>query len=1082
MTLLADVAWKVKYSPEDGDLLHAFYLPALSCAVRYDRSTGYFNAGALAAAARGIEQLVRNEGRMRLLVGCTLGEDEVEAIARGQSLRETVAGAMLRVPLECAEHDLVQALELLAWMVAKGHLEVKVAIPCDAHRRPIHSTTLFHEKAGIIEDKTGDRLAFNGSINETVAGWRHNWDSFHVYTSWGGMAAHVDAEERSFQLLWADQARKAMVIDVPQAVRERLLEFVPANDAPPRRLVCDENDDLKRVGCVREEPAEYGAGPVPPEGESPPVQETPQEPATDLRKAVWQFLATAPTLPNGGERVGEATCPVTPWPHQVRAFNRMYENWPPRLLIADEVGLGKTIQAGLLLRQAWLAGRARRVLVLAPKAVLLQWQVELREKFNLNWPVYDGGKLTWYPSPGRQGDNCRQVSNAEWHKEPFVLASSHLMRRRQRFRELVEDAAPWDVIVLDEAHHARRSGGGLGKDDRPNRLLHLMQRLRHKTQGLLLLTATPMQVSPVEVWDLLNLFDLPPAWSLDAFLRFFEYAGHPSPDDTALSFMAQLFRAMEAAYGQVSPEEAMRFVPDHSRIKAKKLLKALRETSSIPIRQLETRERKALVALMQSHTPIKRLISRHTRELLRKYHQAGMLSTKIAERHVEDRFVTLTPREREVYEAVEDYISTTYNKATMEKRQAIGFIMTVYRRRLASSFAALTRTLENRLGAVSDRHVALGLPDQMRVEEDVLEDDTSTDVMDADEAMELEQQALVLEEQDDIAILLEMTKGLPMDSKAMVLLEEIERLRTAGYAQVMVFTQYTDTLDFLRAEVVKRFGHQSVLCFSGRGGEILGSDGAWRVISRDETKKRFKARHAEVMLCTDAAAEGLNFQFCGALINYDMPWNPMRVEQRIGRIDRLGQEFDRIQIVNLHYDDTVETDVYCALRERIQLFTNFVGRLQPILARLPKAITEVALGKTEEKDRNRADLVAELAEGVNALEKGGFDLDAVTDEELAEPIRPEPLYTLRSLHSLLQKPELLPPGVDIQKQLGTKDFALQLPGMKQAVRITTDPDFFDLHPESTELWSPGSPVFPELTAVAGDESFDIDAAQKVLLV
>jgi hypothetical protein len=114
------------------------------------------------------------------------------------------------------------------------------------------------------------------------------------------------------------------------------------------------------------------------------------------------------------------------------------------------------------------------------------------------------------------------------------------MRRRERFQELVEDAEPWDLIVLDEAHHARRSGGGLGKDQRPNRLLHLMQRLRTKTQGLILLTATPMQVSPVEVWDLLNLFDLPSAWSLEAFLEFFAYAAHPSPTDEALTFMTRL--------------------------------------------------------------------------------------------------------------------------------------------------------------------------------------------------------------------------------------------------------------------------------------------------------------------------------------------------------------------------------------------------------------------------------------------------------------------------------------------------------------------------------------------------------------
>ena len=100
------------------------------------------------------------------------------------------------------------------------------------------------------------------------------------------------------------------------------------------------------------------------------------------------FHSTGAFVAKRGGRVGEITSAVTPWPHQVRAFERLYTDWPPKLLIADEVGLGKTIQAGLLLRQAWLAGRIKRILILVPKAVLQQWQIELREKLNLNWPIY----------------------------------------------------------------------------------------------------------------------------------------------------------------------------------------------------------------------------------------------------------------------------------------------------------------------------------------------------------------------------------------------------------------------------------------------------------------------------------------------------------------------------------------------------------------------------------------------------------------------------------------------------------------------------------------------------------------------
>jgi len=1060
MRLLSARLWKTKYTPDVGRLLKEFYLPALECAVRYDRTTGYFSARALAAASRGIEGLVRNRGKMRLIVGCTLAEPEVEAICRGESLKDHVEAALMRIPLTDADAAVKEALELLAWMVARGFLNVKAAVPCDENRMPVQTTAIFHEKSGIMEDRAGNRLAFSGSINETFEGWNANWDSFHVFTSWGGASDHVDAEEQTFRQLWTDRSRTALVIDIPAAVKANLLSFLPANDRLPARLE------------TREKPTRWktltDASP-----ESPP------EPYADPRRIVWGFLKRAPGLPDGGERIGEATCAVTPWPHQIRAFQRMYENWPPRLLIADEVGLGKTIQAGLLLRQAWLAGKAERVLILAPKSLLRQWQIELREKFNLNWPIYDGKKLTWYPSPAFNAGGTTPVDADQWHREPFVLTSSQMMRREDRAEELLERAKPWDLLVLDEAHHARRRGGG-ADDERPSRLLRLMRRLKEKSKGLILLTATPMQVSPVEVWDLLNLIGLPSQWSAEAFLHFFETAGKPMPGNTELAYLAELFRAVESAYGPVSLEEARKFVPNESNLKAQKVLKALRDTATIPLRQLESPERRAAIRLMKANTPIRRLISRHTRERLRTALKEGDPATRLAYREIDDRFVSMSREERSLYESVEEYISKTYNQASPDKRSAVGFVMTVYRRRLASSFWALSRTLERRRKSVDEQGVHWRETSH-HFEEDASDDDLDPETMDAEDAFQLESQALAEEEKGGIANLLFLLGKLPLDSKATVLLDEIDRLKAAGYRQVMVFSQYTDTLDFLRNELTRRFGLGSVLCFSGRGGELQEYGRGWRLISRDDIKKRFKERKADILLCSDAAAEGLNFQFCGAVINYDMPWNPMKVEQRIGRIDRLGQEHEIIRIVNFHYENTVETDVYRALRNRIELFKTFVGRLQPILAALPRALSEVTLAPAHDRERAKVDVVSRIAEKVDELEGGGFDLDEAAAWDWMEPQRPEPLYDLNDLGRILSANRLLPPGAEA-RQSGPKDYAYFAPGMSRPLRVTTDPEYFDMHPESTELWSPGSPLFPDMEWVDGSEEITIDAFKEALTI
>ena len=1046
--MLADHDWEIKYTSADGNLVNLFYVPALKNATRYDRLTGYFNAGALALAARGIESLVRNRGRMRLIVGCTLDDREIEAIEKGEALRDQVRSRLTAVPLAPPDPAAEDALELLSWMVADGYLDVQVAVPCDATGHPVNDTAIFHEKTGIIEDRTGNRIAWTGSLNETAAGWQRNWESISVFTSWTNWsdAERVVKEETSFARLWSRKTPHLLVLDVPDAVRRDLMRFLP--DELPARLKGTE---------------------VPPREDEKPPPPPARPPAPDRRALVWSFIQQAPRIEPGGSLVGEATSAVTPWPHQVRAFEKLYGRWPPKLLIADEVGLGKTIQAGMLLRQAWLAGTAKRILILAPKAVLSQWQIELREKFNLNWPIYDGRKLLRYPSPALRGNHEREITRSEWHTEPAVIASSHLMRRRDRVPELIEDAEPWDLIIVDEAHHARRRAAGAAREGGPNALLALMRALKERTEGLVLLTATPMQVAPVELWDLLDLLGLPPEWTERAFLRFFEDVAHPNPSHEAMERMAALFRSVERDCGKAGADLVARLT-SLSGLKGRRVLKALRDDSTIPRRRLETNERRAALAVMRAHTPIRHLVSRHTRELLRRYFKAGMLSTPIADREVRDEFVEMTVVERELYHAVEDYISTTYNQASASERGAVGFVMTIYRRRLASSFAALRATLDKHLATIEGESEVTEL---VGLDEDTPDDEAGDDVPDPDELAALERDALAAEERGDIEELLRRVRECPPDSKLGRLKETLAALRADGYEQAMVFTQYTDTMRFLRHELRKNDSLQ-LMCFSGTGGEIPTTDGAWRPIDRDDTKRRFRRGEADILLCTDAAAEGLNFQFCGSLVNYDMPWNPMRVEQRIGRIDRLGQQHRAIRVVNLHYEDTVETDVYRALRERINLFETVVGRLQPILARLPGTIADTVLAGHKERDASRANALENVEQHAREVGQGaGFDLDEVLAEDLTMPERARPRVTLDDLDRVIGSSGLMPPGTEV-RAMGHRQYGLLAPGMDKEVRVTTSPDFYDEHAENVELWSPGSPLFdpPQHITPASDPTCD----------
>ncbi|WP_202895872.1 SNF2-related protein [Iningainema tapete] len=827
MPLLTDYTWQTKYDSDSLSLIKDFYEPALNCAVRYDRSTGFFSAPILTLAVRGIEGLIRNHGVMRLVIGCTLGQEEVEAIARGEKLREVVNRSLSNIPLIAENIEQADALELLSWMIAHGYLEVKLALPCSLERQPLPVQAIFHEKAGIIEDKAGNRLAFNGSVNETPKGWASNWESFHVFTDWGGTKTYVDDEERGFAKLWNNQAKRCLVIDVPTALREQLHQFLPPNDQKPKRLETSQESIVEQISI-----------------DTTTTALVEKNQSSEQFKQVWSMIHDGATIPGSGDRVGEATCAITPYPHQISAFQRLYQNWPPKLLIADEVGLGKTIQAGLLIRQAWLAGKAKRILILAPKAVLSQWQIELREKFNLNVPIYDGKTLSWYDCPALRvlgKPVIKSVSRLEWHTEPIVITSSYLMRRVERARELINEAEPYDLVFLDEAHHARRQGVSGTQPTKPNQLLQLMQQLKHKTQGLVLLTATPMQVSPTEVWDLLNLLGLPQLWDLRNFQTFFDYVNTANPSHDQFEFMARLFRAVEAEFGETSLEAAHKFVVGGSKLATKKVLQALRDEAILPRKQLSS-TRRAAIAIMRSNTPVNRLISRHTRELLRRYYEAGKMSSRIATRTVEDEFVSLTAAERQLYEAVEDYISSTYNNASQTEKNAVGFVMTIYRRRLASSFAALKHTLSQRVNILTSRNFS-----QLELnEEDISDDELSDETMDVEEASKLEQEAIQTEELRELKFLLQQVKQLPTDSKAQIFRHKLQQLRQQGYQQVIVFTQYTDTMDFLRQYLVETENYK-LICFSGRGGELAVGNGNWQVISRDETKRIFREGKADIL-------------------------------------------------------------------------------------------------------------------------------------------------------------------------------------------------------------------------------------------
>lgn len=1032
MSSLRGHPFRIFYGPADNPLDN-FYLPALSASVRYDRSAGYFSSSALAVAAAGVARLIQNGGRMRLLVGAELSQADAEAIRQGHDLQERLQQRLLERFPDPQDALMRERLEVLAWMVAEGTLEIKVVLPKDTDGLPIpaHLTAdYYHAKSGIFTDLNGDQVGFTGSINESETAWRKNYEQFMVFTSWGEGAAFLPHVVQNFERLWNGREPDWIAVEIPRAVRDHLLRYRPLV-APTRDPL--EPESIKRA--CKEKALPYIAG-------SPQAE-----------RLLFQFLRDAPYLTDAGE-LGAATSAITPWPHQARVARRILERFPESAMLCDEVGLGKTIEAGLVLRQLLLSRRVRRCLILAPRSVLKQWQEELYEKFALNIPRYEGGKFLDVADHALPVETTNSGGQANpWDVCDVLLASSQLAKRNDR-RAQIMAARGWDLLLVDEAHHARRKDFK-ERIYRPNQLLSLLNELKAagKFAGLLLMTATPMQVHPLEVWDLLSLTGMGGRWGAD--------------EDNFLDF----FIEMRKPFGQIDWEFVYDMVRDHletgGQIEDDFRLQALAEIGPVGwasleelpgkpgrrtaiIRQLGARAEPHVKEMARRHTPLDRLIYRNTRLLLREYQRRGILKDSVPRRKPRIERVEMCPEELALYNRIDEYITHFYHKYENERR-GLGFVMTVYRRRLTSSFYAVRCSLERRLAYLKGQLDPESQFDNDDLEQDELELDVSEQAV-LDPVHRDYFQAEVEYVQDFIQQLRLLAIN---DSKLEVLKAELDRVFRQRNT-VLIFTQYTDTMDHLREQLREVYGSQ-IACYSGRGGEVWNGI-AWAPATKEWVKTAFREGKIRILLGTESASEGLNLQTCGVLLNYDMPWNPMRVEQRIGRIDRIGQEHKEVWITNYFYKGTLEDQIYQRLADRIHWFEVVVGELQPILAEVGEATRRLAMLPPNEREAQLEQEIAALRQRLQNREVESLNLDEYLIAESYQP-GPDSPVTLEQIEYMLTGSQatgcLFQPHPEIER-------AYLLAWKGERLPVTFSPKVFDEHPDTVRFLSYGSPLLAEI--------------------
>lgn len=518
---------------------------------------------------------------------------------------------------------------------------------------------------------------------------------------------------------------------------------------------------------------------------------------------------------------------VVPLPHQLYALNRAMSRDRIRYLLADEVGLGKTIEAGLILRELKLRGMVRRILVVAPKGLVRQWQAEMRLHFGEHFQFIEPAELSAFRQWRDDEENL-------WRLHDQVICSLDSVKplegrrgwsleqlstyNRERFEDLF--SASWDLVIIDEAH---RMGGSTDQVAR----YKLGAALAEAAPYLLLLSATPHQGKTNQFHRLMQLIDR------DSF-----------PDESS-----------------VTSERVRPFV-------------------------VRTEKRVAIDA--EGKPLFKPRVTR--------LHPVAW-----NDRHA---------AQQKLYEAVTDYVRHGYNQAIVAKQRHIGFLMILMQRLVTSSTAAIRATLEKRQAMLDQPQVQPSLFETADVDEWAeLDGQTQVDLAVQTKGWEMEKA-----EVDTLLELARSTEAQGTDAKAEALLELIYKLQQEENdpeLKVLVFTEFVPTQAML-AEFLE-----------SRGFSVARLNGSMDLEARTRVQQAF-SRDVRILISTDAGGEGLNLQFCHVIVNFDMPWNPMRVEQRIGRVDRIGQP-QVVRAMNFVLENTVEHRVREVLETKLAVIAEEFG-------------------------------------------------------------------------------------------------------------------------------------------------------------
>ena len=594
-------------------------------------------------------------------------------------------------------------------------------------------------------------------------------------------------------------------------------------------------------------------------------------------------------------------------PHQYRPVLKMIRSDRPRILIADGVGVGKTIEAGLILREMQARQDINSVLIICPRPLITEgkWDGEMKQRFGEEFVSLDGDSFRYcLKETDYEGEWPDRYQKCVLPYSLFDRANVEGDNRRSggRISLLQLDPAPhFDLVIVDEAHHIRNTS---------TYAYRAVERFVENAEAVIFLTATPVQLEYDDLFTLLNLLrpDLIP--DKETFHRIAEPNYYINKASATIRSRGENWRkethdllvdaCTETDWGQ----RVLAHNPD--------MQEAIHKLEKDTISEEEQVE---LISEIENLHTFSKIINRTRRRDIGTFTQRKPITVE----------VPFTGPQKELHDEI---LSITHQiLSTIHCTENTKFMMTTIRRQSASCLFGLVPMLEDILYRHMDEYI-----DEEYVS-------AITSLKPSDERPVRER----------IESIIEYARKLPKeDPKLDALLKILSDTQKEGIDKVMIFSTFRHTLNYLYKSL------------AGRDLRVGMMHGGINDEERQELRRRFQLpkeqnEAIDVLLFSEIGCEGLDYQFCNCMINYDLPWNPMRIEQRIGRIDRNGQKSPFVTIFNMITPDTVDYDIYVRCFMRIDVFRQSVGDCEEILGGVASELQDIAanfsLTEAEKQER-----------------------------------------------------------------------------------------------------------------------------------